>query len=215
MKKEQVARWWFTATVIMAVVGLTIQVLVTANDDRSFFETPASRAFNTLFFFTIQSNAIVAVTSGLLAIRPARNSTIFWVFRLIGVIGIFVTGFVYNTMLAGLYELTPWGSVANSILHLIVPVLAVLGWILFGPRSNATWTCGALVLLYPIAWLVVTLIRGPIIDWYPYPFLNVITQGYARVALNALLIALLFIALTAGAVAFDRWSTRRGKQVTF
>jgi hypothetical protein len=31
-------------------------------------------------------------------------------------------------------------------------------------------------------------VRGAIWKWYPYPFLDVRTHGYARVAVNALLV---------------------------
>ena len=37
-----------------------------------------------------------------------------------------------------------------------------------------------LSVLFPVAWLVFTLIRGAIVDFYPYPFVDVIRLGYAK-----------------------------------
>jgi hypothetical protein len=44
-------------------------------------------------------------------------------------------------------------------------------------------------LIVPIVWVAYTLIHGAIISWYPYPFLNVMTLGYATVAVNVVAIA--------------------------
>ena len=54
------------------------------------------------------------------------------------------------------------------------------------------------------AWLAFTLIRGEGTGFYPYPFVDVSTHGYGRVLLNCLLVALLFLALAAGATLLDR-----------
>jgi hypothetical protein len=52
--------------------------------------------------------------------------------------------------------------------------------------------------------LAFTLVRGAAIDWYPYPFVDVVAHGYARVAINCLVVAVLFVGLGFGALALDR-----------
>jgi hypothetical protein len=47
-------------------------------------------------------------------------------------------------------------------------------------------------LLFPVLWLAYTLVRGAIWKWYPYPFLDVSSHGYARVVVNALVVAVVF-----------------------
>jgi hypothetical protein len=37
-------------------------------------------------------------------------------------------------------------------------------------------------LAYPLVWLGYTLVRGSIVGWYPYPFLNPANGGYGQVA---------------------------------
>jgi hypothetical protein len=40
-------------------------------------------------------------------------------------------------------------------------------------------------LVYPLAWFVYTLARGAIVDWYPYPFVDVSELGYQAVLARA------------------------------
>jgi len=203
------ARAWFATTAAAVLAGLVIQVLVTASLDEGHFTSVGSRVANLLFFFTIESNLIVGVTTLLLALRADRASTAFRVFRLTGVVAIAIVGVVYHLLLAGLYELTPWATVADVLLHTVVPILAVTGWLLFGPRGQTSRRIALLALVFPVCWLAVTLVRGPIVDWYPYPFIDVDRLGYPRVLLNSLGIAALFLAVVAGATALDRWLAAR------
>jgi hypothetical protein len=50
-------------------------------------------------------------------------------------------------------------------------------------------------LIFPAVWLGYTLVRGAIVDWYRYPFVNVAVKGYLSVALACIGIAVLFVAL--------------------
>jgi hypothetical protein len=49
--------------------------------------------------------------------------------------------------------------------------------------------------LYPFCWLVFTLIRGAVISWYPYPFIDVTQLGYGKTILNCFWVSLLLFAL--------------------
>ena len=50
---------------------------------------------------------------------------------------------------------------------------------------------GLLWLAFPLAWTGVTLVRGALDGWYPYPFLDPANGGYGQVAVIA-------VAITAG-----------------
>ena len=66
-------------------------------------------------------------------------------------------------------------------------------------------------MIYPLAWLAFTLVRGALIGWYPYPFVDVTTLGYGAVAVNSVLITLLFLALSAAAFGVDRLVLRTAR----
>jgi hypothetical protein len=204
------AHAWFGLTAALVALGLIIQVAVTWSFEGGHFATPLSRIFNLLFFFTILSNIITGVTNGLLYANPDRPSEFFRVVRLAGLIGIAVTGIVYHGVLAENHHLEGWSLVADVILHSLVPIAAVLGWLLFGPRGQLTPRIVALSVLFPAIYCAVTLIRGPLVgDWYPYPFIDVAANGYGRVAINCALVAVLFVGLAAGAFWVDGLLTRR------
>ena len=194
----------------MVAFSIVTEIVVAiGREEGVFFQTPAGRIFNIFCFFTIQSNIILGVTSLLLALRLDRRSTVFAVFRLDGVLGITVTGLVYNTVLTGLFKLEGIAVVTNFLLHVLAPLLGLVGWLLFGPRRLVSGRIVGLATIFPLAWLAFTLLRGPIVDFYPYPFVNVIEEGYARVLLNCLVVALLFLGLAAGLAYLDglllRW----------
>ena len=69
---------------------------------------------------------------------------------------------------------------------MVVPVLAVVGWLVAGPRPRAPWRDALLALGWPVAWLAWTLVVGGLTGWYPYPFLDVGQEGAGAVAVTCL-----------------------------
>ncbi len=106
--------------------------------------------------------------------------------RLIGLVAITITGIVYHVALSGLLDLESWARVADELLHTVVPVLAIAGWLMFGPRRRTSSAIARLSVLFPIVWGTFTLIRGAMIHYYP------------------LWIGLLFLGVAAGATALDK-----------
>lgn len=200
----RIARAWFALNAVVVVVALAIQIPITAATTTGEFDTPAARVANLFTFFTILTNILVAATSTLLAIDLDRRSTLFRTLRLDALLGIAVTGLVYHAVLANLYDLRGAEAFANQLFHTVSPLMAVLGWVLFGPRGLIDRRVVALSVVYPILWLAFTLVRGAVIDWYPYPFVRVSELGYPQVALNCLLITVLFLVLAAAALGLDR-----------
>ena len=106
-----------------------------------------------------------------------------------------VTGVVYITLLSGeeLGLLLPW---VNILLHYVMPVAVVADWLYQPPRT--TLRAGQLYrwLIFPLFYLVYSLIRGHIAFWYPYPFLNPHkVNGYEGVAVYCVIILVVFIVL--------------------
>ena len=87
----------------------------------------------------------------------------------------------------------PWD---NTVLHQLVPVAVVLDWALVGPSRPVPLRTGLVWLVYPLLYLAWTLVRGAVVDWYPYPFTDPAHGGYGRVALTAVVITLFTLAVT-------------------
>lgn len=170
---------------------------------------------NFFSFFTIQSNvaAIVVFLIGaaLLVTRTGDDPIWFNRLRMCVVTYMVVTGIVYNLLLRGV-EL-PQGATlewSNEILHVAVPILMLLDWLFTPGRSLVPWNKLWIVVVYPIVWVIYTMVRGPFTPnevlgesyWYPYPFLNpnLSANGYFSVSFYIVLIALVIVAVGAGIV---------------
>jgi hypothetical protein len=146
-------------------------------------------------YFTIQSNILLGLIAVTLVANPARDGRVWRVLRLDSVLGITVTGVIYMAVLRGEVELEGVRAATNAGLHYVAPVAGILGWLLFGPRGRIGRHTLRWALVWPLAWIGYTLILGAIIDWYPYPFVNVIENGYGRVFVNLAVVVVLGLGL--------------------
>lgn len=203
------ARAWHALTAAVAVAALALQlVLVVDGASVLVDEDPpglGTRLVRLAAYFTIQSNLLVAVAATLLARDPARDGSGFRALRLAGTVGITVTGLVHFFLLRPLLDLDGASQVADKMLHMAVPALAVVGWVAFGPRPRVEGGAVAIALGWPVAWLVVILTAGAVTGWVPYPFLDIAEEGWASVLGVCVAITALFGAL----LALFRYADRR------
>jgi hypothetical protein len=172
----QRARAWHAATAVVAITALVLQLVLVIKGGRVLDETDQPglglRLGRLVTYFTIQSNVLVAVTTLQLAHDPRRDGPTWRAVRLAAVVGITVTGVVHFLLLRPLLDLDGADYVADKLLHMVVPVLAAVGWALFGPRPRVDARAVRLALAWPLAWLAWTLVAGGLSGWYPYPFLD-------------------------------------------
>lgn len=197
-----------TRSTVFAAVRLLVVTLVVVAIVATFFDT-ASRAtinpFNFFGYFTMQSNIITAVVLVLAAITTFRGrpqSPLLVLARACATTYIVIVGIVYNTLLVGLEGgiSLDW---ANWVLHVAFPIYAALDWILFGDREALPWRRLWVVLVYPVIWILVVLVRGATDGWVPYPFLDP-SLGYGVVAMYALSISVATVIVGAAVFALSR-----------
>ena len=107
-------------------------------------------------------------------------------------------------MLAGLQDLTPAGALSNLLLHTVVPVGTVVAWLVVGPRPRLSPAVVGWSVAYPLAWIAYTFVRGAVVEWYPYPFLDVSEIGLASALVRTGIVAVIFLLLAFGALALER-----------
>jgi hypothetical protein len=151
------------------------------------------RIYRFFAYFTIQSNLLVALTSTVLARDPELDRPGWRVARLAGVVGITVTGVVHFFLLRPLLDLEGADWVADKLLHMVVPVLAVAAWATYGPRPRITGREVAYALAWPVAWTAWTLVVGQVDGWVPYPFLDPAEEGWVAVGVACAGITVLFL----------------------
>jgi apolipoprotein N-acyltransferase len=81
-------------------------------------------------------------------------------------------------------------------LHVVTPIVTVLVWLVAGPRGLINIRVILLAMVLPLLWAAAALIRGAAIGAYPYPFLDVSTNGLPSVL--AFIAAILVVALILG-----------------
>jgi len=150
---------------------------------------------NFFSFFTNLSNILAGfvLLYGAVLLIQNKTSKAYDIVRGASVVYMAVVGVVFSLLLSGaeLGILQPW---VNTVLHYIMPVVVVAYWFINPPKNKiATKTIGYW-LIFPAAYLFYSLVRGAIVNWYPYPFLNPAQDGgYSTVALYSLLVLVFFI----------------------
>ncbi len=202
------ARQLHLLVALVATAALVLQTVLVVTGASVLAETEvpplATRLARLVSYFTIQSNLLVAVTAWQLSRDPLRDGRWWRPVRLAALMGITVTGLVHFVLLRPLLHLEGANWLADKMLHLAVPVLAVLAWAVVGPRPRASWRTALEALLWPLAWLAYTLGVGAATGWYPYPFLDPGEGGAGAVAVACVGITVLVALVLAGAVALDR-----------
>ncbi|SOC87560.1 hypothetical protein SAMN05660766_1241 [Curtobacterium sp. 314Chir4.1] len=184
--------------VIAVVAAILAQWLVSSKLDTYNF-------FNFFGYFTIQSNIFIALAFAatlVAAARRKRGELGLSLFRGASTVYIATTGIVYNTLLVSVDVQTSvqW---SNDVLHRVLPVYAVLDWLLFSDRARLVFRHVWWFLLYPAVWLVVILVRGATDGWVPYPFLNP-DLGYGVVALYCLGVAVFIVLMGVLVIGMSR-----------
>jgi len=182
----RIYRWGAAALVLSAAVHTVT----------SGWDEPSFTLANFLSYFTVLSNLyamVILVATG--AWAGERLSHRCEMARGAAVLYMAMTGLVYALLLSGVDVQTD--QYTNWVMHRIVPVIVVLDWLYEPPREPIDLRSAVSWLAFPLLYLLYTLMRGPFVDWYPYPFVDPTRGGgYVRVALNAIGVALGFVVVT-------------------
>ena len=212
---ERAARPLFLVTALSATFGAGLSFILTVlgtypslNTDPSLLGNPDQGALGRIFdFFTYVtqwSNILVAVIMWMLVANPRRNGKVFRVLRLDTILMISVTGIIYQGLLAASAKNVGLEVVTNFFLHQLTPIVVVVVWLLVGPRRQFKWVDIPLALILPIVWAIFALVRGAVINAYPYGFLNVDKHGLGTVIVTVIAIAIFGVIISAIYLGLDR-----------
>ena len=194
-------------TAVLGVIGVGIQFYFS-------FTAKLTQGFSVLYaanhyfsFFTAIVNTSIAVL--LLAyyfypesklskwFKKTTNNTAIAVY-------IMIVSLIYYTLLLNNKPLLPAEMVATHILHGYVP-LAYLGlWFFRFRNGDLNYSDSFRWVLFPLLYFIYLLIRGAVLDAYPYFFVNVVKLGYPMVLLYAVGILGVFLISGLSLVVIDR-----------
>jgi len=121
---------------------------------------------------------------------------------------IVLVGLFYHFLLAATWNPEGLFQIADIALHYVTPILYVLWWVMFMRHGALKWGDIPAMLLPATIWLVYAMLRGAIVDEYPYPILEANRLGYGTVAINVFVVLVGVTLLCAVVVALDRALTR-------
>jgi hypothetical protein len=206
MQTAQILRLVRTVSIVVILAAIVAQAKVLA--DVGAFDVTRFFAF-----FTIQSNLVgVAAFSWLVARPEAARSRGVELLRAGATVYLTVTFFVVIFLLSGVdvqLQLV-WVDV---VLHKIFPIVIVLDWLLDPPRTPLVTRDITTLIVYPLIWTGVTMVRGAADGWYPYPFLNPANGGYGQVLVTAVAITIGFIVISAAIIWLGNWRRAAGAEM--
>jgi hypothetical protein len=196
-----IARLGFSALALVAI-GFTLWKTADAG---------ALDLVNFFSYFTILSNllAVVSLVGG--ALRGDRAPSRGWdLLRGQAVVMMTVTLVVYALLLedADVALNDAW---VNITLHKLFPIVVIADWLLDPPDEAVSIRDSLVWLAFPLLWTGYTLIRGALVDWYPYPFLDPANGGYATVA--AYIVGILVFGAIVSAVVALAGNAMRGRRI--
>ena len=183
--------------ILFALVALLCWLTISLQLYLHFLATQQSVAETLIRFFsyfTILTNGIVALCFTAMVLPESKLSFFKKPTTLAATTGyIAVVGAVYNLILR--YQWNPQGinKLVDQLLHTLIPLGFILFWMFAVPKNKLEWKLILQWLLYPAVYLIYTLVRGYLTDYYPYPFINVFELGYETAFLNACYVLLAFV----------------------
>jgi hypothetical protein len=134
-------------------------------------------------YFTILTNLLVCLSLTLPLAGPSTAAGRFFARSDVtaGVAtSIVFVGLAYHFLLRNTWNPQGLQLVADILLHYVMPALFLLHWWFNFPKGALRWSYPLFWGLYPTVYLGYVLIRGRIIDSYPYGFINPDAIGYQR-----------------------------------
>jgi hypothetical protein len=208
----------FKATLaLLGWFALSLQCYLTVRLSLANGKTLATGLANFLSFFTILSNLLVAIVLTFSRWKPDSRGGAFLSSATVqsgAAVHIAIVGIVYSLVLRELWSPQGWQKLADVLLHDAIPVLYVIFWFLFVPKSGLRWKHALWWLGFPAIYCAYSLVRGALTGWYPYPFIDASQLGYVAVTRNALVLLAAFLAVGLVFVGVGKWLARPGLVIT-
>ncbi|RYZ95160.1 MAG: hypothetical protein EOP47_26375 [Sphingobacteriaceae bacterium] len=175
--------------------GLIIQLWLNLNNGNLPLDETLIRYFS---YFTILTNIMVAVAASVILLVPESKSGRFTTKQATQTaiaVYIVIVGIIYNVLLRPIWNPEGLQRVVDEVLHVIVPVLWLLYWLLL-PKNQLQWKNCWPWLLYPLLYSIAIFIRGAFSGFYPYFFIDAAALGLPKALLNAVFVAVAFLLIS-------------------
>jgi len=205
--KSNIRIAYIALTALVVWFGLCLQFYISTEkymaDGRSFI----GAIIQIFSFFTIETNILVAVALTAVLIKPASKWGNFFsrttVLTAITVY-IVIVGLIYNIILRGLWKPEGLFKLTDDLLHSVSPIMFVVLWLFFVPKEKIRWKEIFLWAIFPLVYLVYSLIRGYFTGDYPYNFIDARVISYTQIMINSFFVLLAFLVISAVFIIIGR-----------
>lgn len=160
-------------------------------------------------FFTILTNILVALYCTAYSLQYKKK--LLAKPGLLTAITLYITivGSVYQVALRHIWDPQGLQRIVDELLHSIVPILMIIFWVLANQLQHYKWKHLGYMLLYPLIYLGIVLLRGYYTNYYPYPFLDVYTFGWSATLLNIAILFCVVLAFASSFVAIGKFTRQK------
>ena len=180
----------------LELYALPVQFYLLLKSPEFTFFSAAVRFFS---FFTITTNSIVFIcTATLLFAGKCAMNAFFRKWTTITAITVYIliVGIVFNLLLRQIVDLKGHHLIVSEIFHSVVPVLFFFYWIAFVSPERISFKVILFWLVYPVIYIIYTLIHGIVTSFYPYPFIDATKLGFKTAIVNGLFVLIAFVVLS-------------------
>lgn len=195
---------WFALITQLYLIIVNNQIPVTESVARYFS------------YFTILTNIMVALCFTLLSLNFNKKEDLFYPkSNILAAVTVYISvvGIVYNLILRFTWQPKGLQLVVDELLHTFIPILFMVYWLIFAPKSTLKWSDAFIWLIYPFVYLIFILVRGAFSGFYPYPFIDVDKIGSNNVLLNSFYLLIVFLVLSLILILIGKLIANRQKRI--
>lgn len=188
------ARVLAAATAAIAFAALVGQFALMLQNAAAMGIRPVTAAWRFLGYFTILTNALVALAMAAVALGRVPRERRGVAVALTGLmLAIGLVGVVYHAVLAALWSPQGLQWWVDQALHSMTPALALMFWIAFVPKAGLRYADAPWWMAWPSVYAAYAFLRGAADGWFPYPFIDATRLGWHVALGNAVALAVAFL----------------------
>ncbi|KKK43238.1 hypothetical protein LCGC14_0974440 [marine sediment metagenome] len=199
--------------IVLCVIGWISIILGLINVGINLNGNDAVAAYSNYFsYFTNQTNLMIDIWLTIAIIYANKENKP----KILGSIShgaitlyITVTFLIFAIVLAPGYVPQGLAIYTNSVNHYILPIAFIGEWVITESKNKYEWLYDVYWISYPILYVIYSLIRGAVTDFYPYSFIDLTVISVIDLTVTIIVFVIFFLLLGAIYIFVNRTLNRR------
>ena len=199
--------------IVLCVIGWISIILGLINVGINLNGNDAVAAYSNYFsYFTNQTNLMIDIWLTIAIIYANKENKP----KILGSIShgaitlyITVTFLIFAIVLAPGYVPQGLAIYTNSVNHYILPIAFIGEWVITESKNKYEWLYDVYWISYPILYVIYSLIRGAVTDFYPYSFIDLTVISVIDLTVTIIVFVIFFLLLGAIYIFVNRTLNKR------